>query len=450
MAYKHFNRSLLFKVSLLVINSIVLGFCLGWYRPPELIVLLVVLEITFIARLIILFNHTNRQINFFIQAVKNEDTSLLFPRNTGNSTINELHKSLNELNQIIQQSRIKNQLKEQYFSEILHNIGTAVIVFNNKGFVINTNQAALSLFGLQTFTHLSQLDKVDAHFKTELFRFNNQQSQSLLLRRLNENLQLSVRCTILNLKDEEVKLITLQDIRGELERKELDSWVKLIKVLNHEIMNSLVPVTSIAQSLKEIWKAKEGRHEDGNAREMDVTRTINGLDVIVERGEALMRFVESYRLFTRMPDLHLSEISMQALFDRLSILVSPMKEQYGVSIQFYTPEPDFLVKLDEQLMVQVIINLVKNSAEAVSSDNKGLIEIRCSKNETGKKTEITVADNGPGIPPEIADEIFVPFFTTKTTGSGIGLSYSRQILRAHGGTINCYSKPGNTVFTVRW
>jgi nitrogen fixation/metabolism regulation signal transduction histidine kinase len=271
-----------------------------------------------------------------------------------------------------------------------------------------------------------------------------------LLRRNNESLQLSVRCTILNLKEEEVKLITLQDIRGELERKELDSWVKLIKVLNHEIMNSLAPVTSIAQSLKEIWESKAMVTDSIHSGNVEISRTINGLDVIVERGEALMRFVESYRLFTRMPELHRSEVSLQALFDRLSILVSPMKEQYGVSIRFVAPEPDFLVKLDEQVMVQVIINLVKNGAEAVTDNQNGLVEICCSKSVNGEQTEITVSDNGPGIPSEIADEIFVPFFTTKNSGSGIGLSYSRQILRAHGGTINCYSKPGNTVFTVRW
>ncbi len=450
MAYKHFNRRLVFKLALLVINSIALGFFFGFYRRMELIIAFVGMEFFLIFRLFHFINQTNRQINFFIQAVKNDDTTLLFPKNSGDSIIDELHNSLNELNQIIQQTRIKNQLKEQYFSEILHNIGTAVIVFNNKGFVINTNQASLNLFGLQTFTHFSQLDRVDPNFKNELFRFNHLHSQSLMLRRHNENLQLSVRCTILNLKDEEVKLITLQDIRGELERKELDSWVKLIKVLNHEIMNSLAPVTSIAQSLKEIWQTREKEMGKGSHNDMEVSRTVNGLDVIVERGEALMRFVESYRLFTRMPELHLSEISMQALFDRLSILVSPMKDNFGVAIIFVAPEPDFMVKADEQLMVQVIINLVKNSAEAVTGSDNALVEISCSKDDTGKLTEIIVSDNGPGIPPAVADEIFVPFFTTKSNGSGIGLSYSRQILRAHGGTVNCYSKPGETVFTVKW
>lgn len=449
MAYRQFNKKLFFKLALLVTNSILLGFCLGFYRKPELIILFIVFEVFLISRLVLFLNQTNRQIDFFIQAVKNDDTTLLFPKKTGNSIIDELHASLNELNQIIQQTRIKNQLKEQYFSEILHNIGTAVIVFNNRGFVINTNQAALNLLGIQTFTHLAQLDKVDGHFKNELIRFSHLHSQSLLLRRGNENLQLSVRCTILNLKDEEVKLLTLQDIRGELERKELDSWVKLIKVLNHEIMNSLAPVTSIAQSLMEIWQNKTLDATNNNEPVTEITRTINGLDVIVERGEALMRFVESYRLFTRMPELHLSQISMQALFDRLSILVSPMKEQFGASIVFIPPDPDFFVKADEQMMVQVVINLVKNAAEAVTGFPGGMVEISCI-NEGGKTTDVFIRDNGAGIAKEIADEIFVPFFTTKTTGSGIGLSYSRQILRAHGGTINCYSKPGETVFTVRW
>ncbi len=449
MAYRQYNKKLIFRLVILVLNSVVLGFCIGSFRKPEIILPLAVLEGFLIVRLVGFLNHTNRQINAFIQAVKNDDTTFLFPPKTGNSIIDELHVSLNELNQTIQQTRIKNQLKEQYFSEILHNIGTAVIVFNTKGFVINTNQAALKLLGIQTFTHLGQLDKVDPHFKSELFRSSHTQAQSLMLRRGNEQLQLSARCTILYLKEEEVKLITLQDIRGELERKEIDSWVKLIKVLNHEIMNSLAPVTSIAQSLKAIWQNKTLDFSSINEADTEISSTVNGLDVIVERGEALMRFVESYRLFTRMPDLSMTQISMQALFDRLSILVSPMKEQFTTTIVFIAPNPDFYVKADEQMMVQVVLNLVKNAAEEVKAIQGGIVEISC-RNRADKKTEILVRDNGKGIPPEIADEIFVPFFTTKTNGSGIGLSYSRQILRAHSGTINCYSKPGETIFTVRW
>jgi two-component system, NtrC family, nitrogen regulation sensor histidine kinase NtrY len=303
----------------------------------------------------------------------------------------------------------------------------------------------LELFGLQVFTHLSQLDRVDAKFRQSLSKVGIKPCVSLNIKKSGELLQLSIRCSVIKLREETVTLVTLQDIRGELERKELDSWVKLIKVLNHEIMNSLAPVTSIAQSLGTIWKERAG----GGNKDVDVVRTIDGLGVIEERGEALMRFVQSYRMFTKMPELKLSQVSICALFDRLSILVSPLKDDINVTIRFIQPSPDFFVSMDEQLMAQVIINLVKNGVQAVKDVHNPLVEVACKQSNL-QSAEITIRDNGCGIPDEITDEIFIPFFTTKTDGNGIGLSYSRQILRAHGGTIHFKSVPGKTVFFVQW
>jgi signal transduction histidine kinase len=180
-----------------------------------------------------------------------------------------------------------------------------------------------------------------------------------------------------------------------------------------------------------------------------VVRTVDGLSVIEERGEALMRFVQSYRMFTKMPELKMSEVSICALFDRLSILVSPLKDNSSVTIRFIQPSTDFFVRMDEHLMAQVIINLVKNAVQAVKEVHNPVVEVACNP-LARQSAEITISDNGIGIPNEIKDEIFIPFFTTKVDGSGIGLSYSRQILRAHGGTIFFNTARGMTVFTVRW
>ncbi|MFT3737601.1 MAG: ATP-binding protein [Breznakibacter sp.] len=448
MAFKHFNTRMGLYIALVVANSVALGVVGVQYGWGYALTTLLLAEMALVAGLVRFFGQTNRQISFFIQAVKNDDTSLRFPVQTGNPVIDELHNSLNELNQVVQETKIRSRIKEQYFGEILKHIGTAVVVFNQRGFVVLTNQAALDLFGLQVFTHLSQIDKTDPRFKADLLAFSHTQAQPLVLCRQQQKIPLSVRSTVLHLKDEQLKMVTLQDIRGELERKELDSWVKLIKVMNHEIMNSLAPVTSIAQSLKDIWQAHaSSTTQDDEGPE--VKRTVNGLDVIVERGEALMRFVESYRLFSRMPDLHLTPVSMQALFDRLSILVSPLKEQFSISIVFKSPDPDFTVMVDEHLMVQVVVNLVKNAAEALVSTPYGHVQVGCVPNPAGQ-CDISVTDNGPGIAPELMDEIFIPFFTTKQSGSGIGLSYSRQILRAHSGSVLCRSVPGRTTFVVSW
>ncbi len=448
MVYKHYNRFLFIRILLIVLIPLFIGIIIAESLSPFFIVLLSVIEVILIYELINFLNSTNRQISYFIQAIKNDDTTLRFPIKTGSRIINDLHKSLNDLNVILQQTKVKSQIKEHYFSEIIQNIGVGIMIYNEKGFVTQINPAALELLGVQNLTHLLQIDRIDPKFKVELEAVSHLGKQVIILRKANEQIHIITRCSVINLEDENVKLITLQDIRGELERKELDSWVKLIRVLSHEIMNSLAPVTSISQSLLGIWKEKI----ETNPALLDdeaVNSTLKGLEVISERGEGLIRFVQSYRMLTKVPVPQISEVSMKNLFDRLSILVSPMKEEYGISIKFNQPEPDFNVQIDEQLIVQIVINLVKNAAEALTGILNPYVEISCNS-LFYSGNEISVKDNGPGIPKEIIDEIFIPFFTTKENGTGIGLSHSRQIMRAHGGTISCISKPGETIFKLQW
>jgi nitrogen fixation/metabolism regulation signal transduction histidine kinase len=448
MGSKHYVHGIVIRILVLVVLSLILGIVVhtGNYFA---IVFISGLVIILAYQLVRFFNRTNEQISYFISAVKNDDTTLRFPIRTGNKVLNELHQSLNELNTILQETKIRGQIKERYFSEIIQNIGTGILVYNPKEFVLEVNPAALELFGLQTLTHLTQLDRVDTAFHEQLVALKNNSKQVLQLKRKNENVQLITRCSVINLREEEVFLLTLQDIKGELERKEIDSWVKLIRVLSHEIMNSLAPVTSIAQSLKKIWNEKIAANENGLSADGDVESTINGLDVIGERGEALIRFVQSYRMLTKVPVPQLNKVSICNLFDRLSILVSPMKEDYGVAIQFQYPEIDFETMMDEQMMVQVVINLVKNASESLSTTLNPTVTITSNQLQNNQ-TEILVSDNGPGIPDELLDEIFIPFFTTKEQGTGVGLSHSRQILRAHGGSISCTSVPGNTEFRMNW
>ncbi|MDG5800627.1 ATP-binding protein [Marinilabiliaceae bacterium ANBcel2] len=383
--------------------------------------------------------------HYFIESIKNDDTSTLFSTKTGSSFLDGLHTSLNNLNKIIQEKSIRVRMAEQYFSEILQHIDTAVLVFNEKEFVLNSNKSSLQLLGLNRLTHLRQLNKVNKSLREMLLNSKNLKERSILIKKDKETMQLIIRSRVIKLRDETVTLVTMQDIKGELEQKELDSWLKLIRVLNHEIMNSLTPVTSIAQSLKELWKSSSP-HE---IKPLVVKQTVGGLDAIEERGVALMRFVESYRLFSRMPDLKLSKVEMRGFFDRINILISPMKEENGAEIKVIQPKENFKVSMDEQLMIQLIINLIKNSIEALREVDNGYVEVN-TRLINGDHCEIVVIDNGKGIPDDIKDEIFIPFFTTKEEGSGIGLSYSRQIMRAHGGTIGCNSIPGRTEFFIRW
>jgi two-component system nitrogen regulation sensor histidine kinase NtrY len=451
MAYRHYNSALFVRLSFVIFFAVLIGY---FFSQASYYIALAILlaEIVLVFQFVRFLNKTHKQMNYFVQAIKNEDTTLRFPIKTGNVIINELHQSLNELNGILQEVQVKSKIKEKYFGEILQNIATGVVVLTEDGYVTDVNSAALELLGLQTFTHIKQLDQVDSKFTLGLSELKNRQKKVLDLILKKERIQVISRCSVIRLENEDVKLITLQDIRGELERKEIDAWVKLIRVLSHEIMNSLAPVTSISQSLQRIWEQKLGAISDVS-EDIHVEKTINGLGVITEMSEALIRFVQSYRVLSKAPEPKLDTIDAHSFFDRLNILLSPVRESFTGDLKLKPPVKSYPFIADEQMMVQVIINLVKNAAEAFNGQASELnsnANISVTSIKKGEITEIRVSDNGCGIDEEIADEIFIPFFTTKENGSGIGLSYSRQIMRAHGGSLLCRSKVGETVFTVRW
>ncbi|RXQ95079.1 hypothetical protein EO244_08495 [Ancylomarina salipaludis] len=451
MAYRHYNTALILRLISLIVIAILMGYTFSKqsYFSFGICSILQVFQTWEFVRFL---NKTHKQMDYFIQSIKNKDTTLHFPKKSGNGIIDELNQSLNELNRIIQEVQMQSKIKETYFAEILQNIATGVVVIREDGFVTDVNSSALDLIGLETFTHIKQLNRIDSKFAIDLSNLKNRQRKVLNLVSNKERIQVMSRCSLIRLENENVKLITLQDIRGELERKEIDAWVKLIRVLSHEIMNSLAPITSISQSLMRLWKEKlELKPID--QQDIDVSKTLDGLSVITQTNEALIRFVQSYRILSKAPVPQLRSIKTQSFFDRLNILLSPIKESFRGQLKLQSPNQNFSFTADEQMMVQVIINLVKNASEAFNgqtNEHDCKPEISVSAGKKGTITEIKVADNGPGIPDEIQDEIFIPFFTTKESGSGIGLSYSRQIIRAHGGSLLCQSKAGETVFTVRW
>ncbi|MCY1636288.1 sensor histidine kinase [Marinifilum sp. D737] len=447
MGYKNYNLALWIRMLILLTTAISCGYAIATasYLSLSFLGLMILLEVWELIRFL---NKTHKQIDFFIKAIKNEDTTLRFPEKSGNSIINELHHSLNELNGILQQVQTKSRIREKYFGEILQNISTGVIVLSENTHITSVNSAALELLGLPALTHISQLNRMDTRFTNSLLEISNRQKQVLELSTPKERVQISTACSVIRIDQEDIKLITLQDIRGELERKEVDAWIKLIRVLSHEIMNSLAPVTSIAQSLKRIWEEKSEMIVDENLA-TEVGKTVNGLGVITEMSEALIHFVKSYRMLSKPPKPIMGSVNSIEFFDRLSILLSPIKEEFEGELLIQTPKRSFDFVADEQMIVQVIINLVKNAREAFNGEAEhGKISVNCNKK--GPICEINVIDNGPGIPAEIADEIFIPFFTTKTNGSGVGLSHSRQIIRAHGGSLYCSSKPNQTIFKLRW
>jgi nitrogen fixation/metabolism regulation signal transduction histidine kinase len=245
----------------------------------------------------------------------------------------------------------------------------------------------------------------------------------------------------------ELILLSVQDIKNELDEKELDSWRKLIRVMMHEIMNSITPITSLSESLAGYF------YTDGKIKitsEIDkktIETTIRGLEVIREQGKGLISFVESYRKLTRLPKPEKKPFSAKNLIENILILSGSFQHAEHVDVSFNVQPEELEILADEKQISQVLINLVKNAFQANADNSEAKVKILCGLGATGRP-EIKVVDNGPGIPDDVLDKVFIPFFTTKENGSGIGLSLSRQIMQMHGGTLKLISNQGKQTAAV--
>ena len=263
--------------------------------------------------------------------------------------------------------------------------------------------------------------------------------------------QLAIRASVFKIGDKEIRLVSLQDIKNELDEKEMDSWQKLIRVLSHEIINSVTPVTSLTTTISGFFK-KEGQVVAAKDLSDDnIHEALTGLGYIEDRGKNLIDFVSKFRSLTRLPAPKFEEVSFARLFDNISLLRKDELLSHGIKLKYIASPEDMNLFCDRSLIEHVLINLVNNASEAILSipgSQEGIIEIKGSVVEDHRPV-ITVRDNGAGIPDNLLENIFIPFFTTKENGSGIGLSLARQIMKLHSGTISVYSKPGiETVFSL--
>jgi len=397
--------------------------------------------------LIYMLNRTNRQIAFFFEAIRNEDSSLHFPLKTGNRAIDELNNSMNRLNDIIGLAKKQNRIQEQYFETIIEQAATGLLTFNEQGHVLLSNSATRRLLGLEPFTHICQLEKVEKGLSKTFRDLENERHKLVNLSNERGSLQLALRASEMRIKNSRLVLVSIQDIRSELDEKEAESWIRLIRVLTHEIMNSIAPITSLSETISGYFETNGKRKTLTDLDEEIISNTVKGLRVIRERGTGLVKFVDSYRKLTHLHDPVCKTLSLQPFLDQVRLLLCAELNVDPASLSIELQNREMTVFADENLFSQLMINLLRNSRDALQNAENGRILIRAAA-LAGNRTLIEVIDNGPGIPPELLDKIFVPFFTTREHGSGIGLSLSRQIVRLHGGTISVKSQPGNTCFEI--
>lgn len=394
------------------------------------LVIIVLLLVVSVAGYIRLYRHYRRNIKkviFLFDAIDNVDFSFNFPMQGVSKNDRVLHQSLNRIKAFLQHTREEQMEREKYYEKILNMVDAGIMVVDSHDNVLQHNQAALRLLDTDVLTHLNQ---VREKLKDE---------------------HLSKHETATMIKDKPVRIIAISDVSHELSNQEIDSWIKLIRVLTHEIMNTITPVTSLSETL--LKELEEDMHWEGrfatcpnSPKEKDLRI---GLETIHKTGTELLSFVNNYRRFTHVPQPQPSLFYVEPFLNRMAMLCN-----HEVSIEV-SPK-DLIVYADESLIAHVVTNLLKNAVEAikekesteVSEDKHAFIRIKAYANDQ-EAIVIDVINNAGLIPDDIAAHIFIPFFTTKKEGSGIGLSLSRQIMRVSGGTLSLHQDKEENTTTFR-
>lgn len=436
---------LIFRVVLLAVTAVGMAFVYFQQRYILSAFLLIVLVVqTYL--LIQYINQTNRKIAYFFDAIKNEDFTLRFPEKLSVKSLEELNHSLNMLNVMIQDIHLKKQAQEQYYQEIIKQADIGILTFNKKGHILFANRKIEELFDYTPLNHIKQLSQVDDKLYSLFAELKPFERKLIQLTNEREKQQIALKSTSTTLNNEALILVVAQDIHQELDEKETDSWVRLIRVLTHEIMNTITPITSISESVLKYFKTNKGLIPLAEFTENHIKNTAKGLEVIKEQGSDLMEFVQSYRSFLSLPKPDKALVSAHRLLDKIKVLMSQENEHHHISFEIEANPNDLELYIDEKQISQILINLSKNAFQSLGDQEGGAIKISAGISKDHKKY-ISVWDNGPGIPPDLIEEIFVPFFTTKNTGTGIGLSLSKQIMHLHGGSMTVISRE-NTRFTL--
>jgi nitrogen fixation/metabolism regulation signal transduction histidine kinase len=440
------------RVILIVLTSVALGIVLqhldrGYYYTLTGMIFLILLQSWILVKYV---NKTNSDLEKFFSSVQDHDSSVRFSENTKNGSFKKLHDKMNYLNSVIQNVKIENERTSQFLQSIVDHVDIGLLSFDMNGKIEIYNRAAKRYLNIQQPQQLSSLKTMN----DEIFKIINaiKPGQEILHKIKIDNLLQSilVKATELKFESNVIKLVSFQDITNELDKKELDSWQRLIRVLTHEIMNSISPITSLTGVISGYFKKKNGEAPIP-FEEIDhqiVSKTLSGLNTIEETGKGLLDFVDKYRSLTSLPKPNLSKFTIDSLFLNCKLLMeSNISKNIKITASVY-PE-DIAIAADYAQVEQILINLIKNAIEALSNKKNGTIHLKAFY--TGDGTIIQVEDNGIGISSDIIEDIFVPFYTTKENGSGIGLSLSKQIMQNHDGTISVNSVLNKgTKFTLKF
>lgn len=451
MIYRNFRVNIIIRI--LILSASIFAFFYtfennNFFITTSLIGLFILIQLYALFKYI---DKTNRDLASFLESIRFSEFTRSFQVEGMGTSFDELSKAFNDVIKDFQTVRSEKEEHFQYLQSIVQNIDVSIIAYQKDGTVEMINKSAKKLFQLSSLKNIKQLYTISGELVEKLLSINPGENALIKVQQEDDLLQLAINSTEFKIHNKTIVLATIKNIQSVLEEQETEAWQKLISVLTHEIMNSITPIASLSSTIDSIIKSLQEQYPSDTSANIDpetVQEIQLGLQTINKRSTGLLHFVNTYRNLTRIPKPNFKISLVSTLFDNVIPLMNEEINQAKISFISDIDPPSMQFSVDLDLLEQVIINLLKNAIHALEKKTDPQITMKAFLNKRGRIT-IQVTDNGEGILPEVLDKIFIPFFTTKPKGSGIGLSLSRQIMRLHGGSITAYSIPGHgSTFTL--
>jgi two-component system nitrogen regulation sensor histidine kinase NtrY len=448
MAFNDFRFRVAFRVVLLALS---VGLVMYMFSRPNMIfaggltVLIIIFQLIELYRFT---SQTNRKLTRFLESVKYSDFISGFANdNKLGKSFRELNTAFNEVMEAFRKARSEKEESWQYLNTIVQQVRTGIVSFDSEGEVQLMNANAKKYIGNTNLKNINELADQNPNLYQSLKQA--EPGKSALYKVGNEFL-LTIQATELRIRGNTVKVVTLQNIQTELQKQELEAWQNLTRVLRHEIMNSITPISSLTSTLREILDQDMVKKEHNYELKSEGAEDLReGLFTIENRSKGLIQFIDAYREYTSLPQPKIKTVKLRDLLEHAANLMRTEIRKSPIEFNLICESDYLTLDIDEEMIGQVLINLIKNAMEALYQTENPKIELIGKYN--GQSITIEVTDNGPGIIPEAINRIFVPFFTTKKTGSGIGLALSRQIMQMHNGSLSVVSELDvKTVFTLKF
>jgi nitrogen fixation/metabolism regulation signal transduction histidine kinase len=447
MSYRNFILQIVFRLILITLGIFAILYFSYTFINYIRLFFAIIFTIIAIIELFYYIVKTNRETTQFLEAIIHNDFTQKYSGDKKGKSFGRMYQTFNKVNEKFLEASQHEATEYQYIKMLIEQLKIGVLSYDQKNRIHLANETLKQMLAKNELINLESINKVSPALFDLIIQLNPHENKIAKIIINEKEHHLTVGLSEFKLRNYHYKLVWIQDIRGALDKNEMQAWQKLIRVLTHEIMNSVAPITSLASTLNSM--VSETSKNQIDLTQPQLINLNEGLDAIENRSAGLMKFTQAYQSLTRIPLPNIKPVDGHLYFQRIASLFKPTLVNTVIKFEVVIPEGDLIGAFDPDLMEQAIINLLKNAKEAVIENNGSQINLIANNNNG--QFEILISDDGGGIPPTITDNIFIPFYTTKNEGSGVGLSLVKQIVHAHNGAIDFSIdlNKGITEFSIR-